>query len=428
MRKTAKSIILSILAWQVRRLHSKHQFKIIAVVGSIGKTSTKLAIAQMLSESKRVKFQQGNYNDIVSVPLIYFGHVLPSLTNPFAWLKIFIKNEMQIVGSYPYDYVVVELGTDGPGQIAAFKRYIVADIGVVTAITPEHMEYFSGLSAVADEELAVASFSKRLLLNVDLCPTELTLAYSGSFLSYGIHKDATYVMNDISYNPNGSTFTLSKDRVPIVQASHFSYSEPQLYSLTAAMAVCDLLEVSNEAIVSGLERVIPISGRMQTLAGINKATIIDDSYNASPDATIAALNTLYRMPAPQKIALLGNMNELGSFSSVAHTDIGKYCDPERLNLVVTLGEDANTYLADAAEKNGCTVIRTKSPYEAGKIIAEQLQVGALVLIKGSQNGVFAEEAIKPLLADPSDNNKLVRQSESWLNIKKSQFNPESKTV
>lgn len=421
MKKSAKAFVITILSWQVKRLHKKHQFKIVAVVGSIGKTSTKMAIAQVLSESKRVQYQQGNYNDIVSVPLVFFGHTLPSLTNPFAWAKIFIKNEMQVTGKYPYDVVVVELGTDGPGQIAAFKRYITADIGVVTAISPEHMENFTGLSAVADEELSIAGFSKRLLMNIDLCPTELTLAYSGIFLSYAIHTDATYEMKDIAYSEKGSSFTVAKDRAVLVQGVHSSYSEPQLYSLTAAVAVCDLLEVSVEAIAAGFARVVPISGRMQMLKGINNSTIIDDSYNASPDATIAALNTLYRMPATQKIALLGNMNELGSFSSVAHADIGKYCDPEKVDLVITLGVDANQYLAEAAEKNGCKVVRAASPYEAGNVIVEQLLEGALVLIKGSQNGVFAEEAIKTLLADPADESKLVRQSPTWLTIKKSQF-------
>lgn len=425
MKKIAKALIVAILGWQVRRLHKKRQFKIIAVVGSIGKTSTKMAIAQVLSEGKRVQYQQGNYNDIVSVPLIFFGHELPSLLNPIAWLKIFISNEKKIAGEYPYDYVVVELGTDGPGQIAAFKRYITADIAVVTAITPEHMENFAGLTAVAEEELAVATFSKRLLINVDLCPSDLTYTIEGSFLSYGITNDATYRMEDIAYSLAGSSYTLTKDRTPFLQGKHQSFSEPQLYSLTAAIAISDLLATPHELIIGGLTKVQPISGRMQLLNGAKYAKIIDDSYNASPDAVRAALKTLYQLPAPQKIALLGNMNELGTFSSVAHADVGKYCDPEHVDLVVTLGQDANTYLAEAAEKNGCKVVRTTSPYEAGKVIIEQLLEGGLVLVKGSQNGVFAEEAIKSLLADPADQSKLVRQSAYWLRVKKSQFKNES---
>lgn len=96
-------------------------------------------------------------------------------------------------------------------------------------------------------------------------------------------------------------------------------------------------------------------------------------------------------------------------------------DPKFVNLVVTLGKDANQYTAAQAEAAGCTVIRTNSPYEAGNVIANNLQEGAAVLIKGSQTGVFSEEAIKSVLANSEDSSKLVRQSEFWLTKKRSEF-------
>src|SRR5258708_9431885 len=92
MKCFLKGIVVSILARQVRLLRKKDHFKIIGVVGGIGKTSTKLAIAQSLGKTLRVRYQEGNYNDIVSVPLIFFGHPMPSLVNPFAWIKIFMDN------------------------------------------------------------------------------------------------------------------------------------------------------------------------------------------------------------------------------------------------------------------------------------------------------------------------------------------------
>jgi UDP-N-acetylmuramoyl-tripeptide--D-alanyl-D-alanine ligase len=420
MKKAFKSIVVSILSWQLKRLHKKHQFKTIAVVGSIGKTSTKLAIARVLESSFRVRYQDGNYNDIVTAPLVFFGQKEPSLTNAVAWIKVFLKNEAEIKGQYPYDIVVVELGTDRPGQIAAFKRYIRADIGVVTALTPEHMENFAGLTAVAEEEMQISKFSSKLLINTDLCPIEYLQEYSGAFLSYGIKKDATYRTCDVKFTADSSQFKIQKDRQSLLQATHDSFSDLQLYSLLAATAVADLLDAKTEAVVAGYNNIKPVSGRMQRLAGIKGSVIIDDTYNASPDAVKAALNTLYRIQAPQKIALLGNMNELGTFSPSAHTEIGEYCDPLQVNLVVTLGTDANQYLSEAAEKRGCKVVRANSPQEAGKVIAENLQEGALILAKGSQNGVFAEEAVKLLLADPSDVSKLVRQSPEWLKIKGAQ--------
>ena len=105
----------------------------------------------------------------------------------------------------------------------------------------------------------------------------------------------------------------------------------------------------------------------------------------------------------------------------AHQAVGEYCDPAKLDLVVTIGNDAKELLAPFARASGCTVHSFKSPYDAGDFVKEQLKKGAAILAKGSQNGVFAEEALKPLLAKPADSAKLVRQSKSWLQNKADQI-------
>jgi UDP-N-acetylmuramoyl-tripeptide--D-alanyl-D-alanine ligase len=130
------------------------------------------------------------------------------------------------------------------------------------------------------------------------------------------------------------------------------------------------------------------------------------------------------MPQKYKIAILGSMNELGDESQAAHEEIGAYCDPHKLSLVITVGNAAKEYLAPAAQAAGCTVQSFLSPYEAGNYATDFVTSNTAVLAKGSQNGVFAEEAIKPLLADKTDALKLVRQSPYWMHIKKQQF-PES---
>ena len=96
MKKIFKSLVVFVLTRQVRKLRKKNSFRVIAVVGSIGKTSTKLAIAQTLEPSLRVRYQHGNYNDLVTVPLIFFGQNTPSLMNPFAWFRVFRNNHKQI--------------------------------------------------------------------------------------------------------------------------------------------------------------------------------------------------------------------------------------------------------------------------------------------------------------------------------------------
>jgi len=116
----------------------------------MGKTSTKLAIANTLSTKYKVQHQEGNYNDLVTAPLVFFGEATPSLFNPLAWLAVFWRNEKKLRQTYPYEIVVLELGTDGPGQIDRFKKYLNLEVAVITAITPEHMEFFGALDEVAE--------------------------------------------------------------------------------------------------------------------------------------------------------------------------------------------------------------------------------------------------------------------------------------
>jgi UDP-N-acetylmuramoyl-tripeptide--D-alanyl-D-alanine ligase len=364
-------------------------------------------------------YQTGNYNDRVTVPLVVFGRKLPSLSNVIAWFKIFLQNEKTIRLPYFYDVVVVELGTDGPGQIIDFA-YIEPDIAVVTAITPEHMEYFKTLDAVAAEELTVCNFSKKVLVNAD---DTLPKYLEGlGVLTYGQDGPCTFRATDYeSKGLAGAEVELELASEPPIVATAQILGKQGVKILLAAAATAQLLGLNSDELQKGLTEVKPFAGRMQILSGIQDSTIIDDTYNASPAAVEAALDVLYSVEAPQRIAILGNMNELGDYSEEAHIEVGKYCDPNKLDLVVTIGPDANKYLASAAESKGCHVQTFSSPYEAGDFVKTQLKDGAVILAEGSQNQVFAEEALKVLLADPNDESGLVRQSDYWMRIKKQQF-------
>lgn len=419
MKRFFKRIIVGILTWQVKRLRAKHAVKVVAVAGSIGKTSTKFAIASLLEAKFRVGYQKGNYNDVVTVPLVFFGLPLPSLLNPIAWLVTFIKIEQQLRGAYQYDVVVVEVGTDYPGMIRQFS-YLNADIGVLTAITPEHMEFFDTLDAVAAEETTIADFSKQFVVNADLCPAKY-LSRRDGVCTYGIDGPADYVVSDIRMTGSKRQFSVRKQQSVVLESSFVGVSHLQLYSVAAAVVVADLLGMEYEAIAKPIPSIQQVPGRLQVLRGLAGSTIIDDTYNASPEAMKFALNALYEANATRRIALLGNMNELGAYSPRAHAEIGTYCDPTKINLVLTLGPDANEYLAPAAEARGCKVIRCDSPFMAAEHIRDMLDGTTVVLAKGSQNKVFAEEAVRQLLADPADSARLVRQGAGWMKIKRAQF-------
>lgn len=418
MKDTFKNIIVRLLWFQVGRLRQKYNPKVVAVAGSIGKTGTKKAIATVLSKNLKVQWQDGNYNDIVSVPLIFFGLKMPHLLNPFGWLVVLIRSELQIQLGYPYDVVVLELGTDYRGNLSLFKHNLHTDYGVLTGIAAEHMANFKDIDDVADEELTISEIADTLFVNAELVDK----------------KYLKKIPNAVTYSEGLSSCRISPKKLtktfkrPVIFTTKNEYKvetsllgKQNLPALAAGVLLAENFELTHSEIIEGLESITATPGRMQLLKGEKGSLIIDDTYNASPEAVIAALETLYEATAKQKIAILGQMNELGTFSKDLHKKLGAYCDPTQLSLLVTIGEDANKHLAAAAEARGVKVMRCPSPYHAADVVRPFIKPSTLILVKGSQNKVFAEEAIKDLLDNPADSKRLVRQSRDWLKIKEEQF-------
>lgn len=396
-----KKLITDYLICRTAKFISKKRPKIVVITGSVGKTSTTQAIATVLSEKFKVLTTRCNYNTDIGVILTIFGQSIA--TNPIAWLWVSTKILFLSFGRPRHDIFVLELGTDHPGEIKRFV-YLNPDIAVVTAITPEHMELFKTIQAVASEELTTLAFSKSVLLNKQMVDQKFV----------DIERAKHSLSNDkIEYYSRGDIKN-QKSNLKVI-------GEHSLDAVAAAAKIARKFGFSDSEILAAIEKIVPQPGRMNKLEGLNESILIDDTYNSSPDAAVAALEYLYSVSAPQKIALLGNMNELGDVSESSHREIGALCDPKKLDAVFTLGVDSNKFLAAAAEKNGCKVIRCQSPKEAGEKIKEILKENAVVLLKGSQNGVYAEEATKVLLANPVDSTKLVRQTGYWPKKKRAQF-------
>jgi UDP-N-acetylmuramoyl-tripeptide--D-alanyl-D-alanine ligase len=182
-----------------------------------------------------------------------------------------------------------------------------------------------------------------------------------------------------------------------------------------------MLGLTPADIVSGLALVKPVPGRMNVLRGIQGTTIIDDTYNSSPAAAAAALQTLYSFDAaPQRIAILGDMRELGASSQIEHEKLGAICDPNLLAWVVLVGPDCEKHLAPVARGRGCQVHIARNALEAGEFVRSVTEDGAVILAKGSQNTIFLEEAVK-VLCDMTEDVQLVRQSASWQKAKNAHF-------
>ena len=418
-----KAFIQWRLETMTRKYLKKHSPKLVVVTGSVGKTSTKMAIATVLGEKYRVRLHTGNHNTRMSVPLAVMGVEYPeNIRSLKAWWTVFGAINLRINQPDDAEVIVQELGTDSPGDLNHFK-YLKPDIAVVTAVSPEHMEFFKTIEAVAKEELSVAKWSKLTVVNRDdVAETFAPLAQTTSIDTYGVGEKAEYRIAIEPASPLdgriGRLFTPEWGEVPITVQL---IGEHSVKAAAAAAVVGARLGLTSQDVAVGIGKIVPTPGRMQVLRGQNESILIDDTYNSSPLAVAAALKTLGDIESTQRIAILGSMNELGDASPEAHRKAGELCSPNKLSWVVTVGKDAEEYLAPAAMKQGCQVRSFASPYEAGGFVHGVLKPGTVVLAKGSQNGVFTEEALKVLLHSTEDEVKLVRQEPSWLKVKQDQF-------
>jgi len=407
-----------------RYFKRKPNVKLVVVVGSVGKTITKSAIATVLSTKFRVEASHGNLNEQISVPFGVLGvkYPPPSLLKKIGtWRKIFKAIRQRIHSEADVDVVVQELGTDKPGEIAHYARYLHPNIAVVTAVMPEHMVNFpGGIDEVAREELSIARCSGLTIINRDDIDARFAnYAETTSITDYGL-ENGEYRFEILGGSAlEGYKVKFIGPEFPGgVESTVNLVGEHVLKSALAAGVVAAKFGMSGEEIATALSQIESVPGRMNALRGVRGTTIIDDTYNSSPDAAIAALRTLYLIDAPQRVAILGSMNELGQNSAAYHQQVGAQCDPNWLDWVITIGEEAGRYLAPAAKANGCQVVTFPGPIYAGTFANTILQSGGVVLVKGSQDGVFAEEAVKLLLHnDEGEDTFLVRQDEEWMERK-----------
>lgn len=420
-----KSFILKRLAKYVSRYFAKHQeVKLIVVVGSVGKTSTKRALADLLSRRYRVRMHEGNHNTEFAAPLAILGVEYPD--NPrsvLAWLTAFRAAKLRIKQPMDVDVIIQELGTDHPGDIAAFGTYLKPDIALVTAVTPEHMEFFGTIEAVAREELSVSEFSKFVLINRDDVEGRFAdFENNPNFATYGTTGAAEYRFEQQGFDvEHGYSGSIISPNIEPFAATIKVAGEHSLRPVMGAVAAGMMLGLTPADVFSGLSLIRPVPGRMNILKGIGGATIIDDTYNSSPAAAAAALQTLYGFSdAPQRIAVLGDMRELGASSQAEHEKLGAMCDPNMLAWLVLVGPDCEQYLAPVARGRGCQVHIARNAIEAGEFVRSVTEEGAAILIKGSQNTIYLEETVK-ILCDLSEDKELVRQSPAWMKTKNAYF-------
>jgi UDP-N-acetylmuramoyl-tripeptide--D-alanyl-D-alanine ligase len=421
MKHFAKNIIIRRLNSKVKNLFEKNEITVIGVTGSVGKTSAKHAIGEVLAASHRVRYSQDSYNTDIGIPLSLFGLKVPAhLWDARAWQKLFkeIDNE---IANYKYDTVVLELADDELAMMRKVLKIVKLDISVVSGIAPVHMAKMYDMRTVLHDNWVIAANAKTIIYNADNDALRKK-AFKNGTVGFGL-KAGAIKFNKISRSKAGflkAELQIGKQKRQIQTKM---LGRQNLYSLLAAAAVANELEMNFSAICFELTQVGSVPGRMNMLKGLNGSKIIDDSYNASLETVIAGLDTLDQLSG-RKIAVLGSMNELGSHSIKSHREVGEKAS-KVVDLLVTIGTPAEEHLASSAAQAGLSqeaikVFRT--PYEAGHYLKPIVKKGDIILVKGSQDGVYSEETARILL-DPSLDASavLVRQSATWKKRKKKAF-------
>ncbi len=359
-------------AWARQQLAGK----VIAVAGSNGKTSTKYLIDSVLRSKLRGSMSPKSFNNDIGVPLT----ILPAKIDD--------------------EYLVLELGTNHPGEIANLTRIANPDIAVITNCGAEHLEFLGDLTGVRRENASILQGLRpngALIVNGDDEDLlKLVSAFGSSIVRFGFGDGSNLIARGIRCEHNGTQFTLA--------GSSQTVSVPMIgkhaaLNALATIAVARRMGMRDADIFAALATASSPDMRMQ-LADVNGVSLLNDAYNANPNSMRAALETMIALPARgRRIAILGDMRELGPSSEKYHRELGKLVVEAKIDRLACVGTDAK-WIAEAANENGMaseSITRFIDAASASKAIPGWLNQGDLVLLKASRS-VQLETVAKAIAA------------------------------
>ncbi len=433
MNKSKKARFLEkVLCFMATKVIKKHKPKIVAITGSVGKTTTKDMTWKLLENYFDVRKNIKNYNNEIGVPLTIIGAESGG-DSIVKWFGVFVKwLGVMIFRKYP-EILVLEMGADKPDDIKYLTSFVPVDVGVITNIGISHLENFETKKAVAAEKgwlvksvpvngLAILNsddeecqkLASQLKTNVIKCGFDEKATMFGSDVVYGYRAVETRSGKKIKL-VKGVLFKLSyQGKIIPIKLKH-ALGYPQIYAALNAFAVGEYFKLNKFEAAEALQEFLPPQGRMVLMPGIKNSAIIDDTYNSAPESVKACVETLERINAERKIVVLGDMLELGNEEENAHREIGKMVANLKPDFFIAVGKRMR-YAADEYRKNakdkdliGCF----DSPTEAMIFIQHTLKEGDVVLVKGSQ-GMRMEKVVEEIMRQPEKKNELlVRQDEIW---------------
>jgi len=411
-----RTILYLKLRFLAKLMLARYQPTVIGITGSIGKTSTKNAIYTVLNRAYPVRKSYKSYNNQIGVPLTILGFETAG-NNIFGWLKILFLSVGRIV--YQSDYpqiLVLELGADRKGDLKYLTSFTKPSIGVLTGIGSSHQEHFKDQQEIIKEKKALIDALPEqgtAILNFDNQPTKnIGLQTDCQVVYYGLDQGAGFQATDIKFTEHGMEYKLA-GQGQMMPVKMKALGKSQVYNSLAALAVASVFKLDLVEAVSALKNYDGEKGRQRMLPGKKQTQIIDDSYNSAPESAEMALETLSELPVKgRRIAILGDMLELGDISNRAHLDLGRNA-AKTVSLLITVGE-LGKIVKQGAELAGLSNIKHYQTVEdLNKDILPIIQKDDMILIKASQ-GIRLDRAVKKILSMNLDPRKeLVRQSNEW---------------
>lgn len=420
---------LKILA---RLILKKYKPVVIGITGSIGKTSAKEAVFSVLKDRESVAMGLKNYNNEIGLPLVIIGAESAG-RNLFGWLKVFGRALRLIIfrdSAYPH-VLILEMGVDRPGDMAYLVSIAPPSIGIVTAVSYSHLEYFGSLVNIKKEkQVLIENLDNKglAIINYDNeAARDMAEASKAKVLTYGLKEGADLQAQDIVYNFTKGNYELSGlnfklnyqgSIVPVFMDNVMS--EAVLYAALAAAAVGLHFGMNLVEVAAALKDFSLPHGRMTVLPGIKNTFIIDDTYNSSPEAALSALDILGRIkvdPAASKYAVLGDMLEIGHYTVEGHRLAGEKVVSAGIDYLIAVGEKSRDTVRAALEigMDKDHIFHFDRSSEAGPFLQERLRAGDIILVKGSQ-GMRMEKVVKEIMAEPERAAELlVRQGLEWRN-------------
>ena len=361
--KTVLVVENTILAIQqlARYKISHFKGKVIAITGSVGKTSTKDMIYSVISTEYNTLRNIGNKNNHIGLPLTILSHT-------------------------DEEVMVLEMGMNNFKEISLLTDIAKPDIAVITNIGTAHIGNLGSRENILKAKLEIVEGLKengKLIINND---NDLLHDYyinnkSDYIVTVGINNDSDYMANNILYLENGSSFSVEENDI-LVNVS----SSPFVYNALIAYAIGKEMNISVENIKKGIENFTLTKNRLEILTNKKGVIIINDTYNASYDSVKAALETLKNRKEKRKIAVLGDILELGKFSEDIHRSLAKEVIDSNLDILVLVGSEVKYLLDELIENDYKKEIYLVSKYdETYDLLDNVLKKDDVILLKGSHS-------------------------------------------